>query len=165
MDPPAKAHWADGCEAQGAVLQLPPPVTTWSATTPPPSKVNEVAVSPAGSPWDGSTAAVPRAGTDTDRCTVGTVPEAEAWPIEVMVPLTRPDDELVRKMVAAAAVPVPAPLKGTRPTSFPQPASSSAEQSDTRIDRFSMIHERTHPPPACPGGSPCRAGLHDRGPS
>src|SRR5674476_715809 len=56
VDPPAKYHEVAICEAQGAVLHPPVPVTTWLAATPPPANTNDVATSPAVNPGAGLTA-------------------------------------------------------------------------------------------------------------
>ena len=94
--PPAKAHSEAIREAHGAVVHPLAPETTWLATTPPPAKVKVEAVLPVGSPAVGSMVAVPRAGTVTVRCTVGTVPPVSAGATVVMDPVTGDRVELVR---------------------------------------------------------------------
>ena len=96
VDPPANAHRGEACDAQGAVLHPLGPETTWLTAIPPPAKANEVELPPAGSPVDGFTAPVAKAGTSTLRRTVGTTPLLFAGPIEVITPVTRSGVELVR---------------------------------------------------------------------
>src|SRR5665213_2340731 len=74
VDPPAKAHWGESWDAHGAVLHPPVPDTSSLATTPPPAKVNDDAVLPAGMPVAGFTTTLLRGGTSTERRTVGVAP-------------------------------------------------------------------------------------------
>ncbi len=67
VEPPAKTHCAEVCEAHGAVLHPFGPDTTWLAVTPPPANVKVEALLPEGSPLAGSTAERPKGCTDRDR--------------------------------------------------------------------------------------------------
>ena len=96
VDPPAKDHWGPACDAQGAVLQPPGPPTTWDATTPPPAKTNEEALLAWPSPLVGSTATVSKAGTSTERWTVGAGPVLTGCPMLVIMPATVRGVVLVR---------------------------------------------------------------------